>query len=194
MTSVTKIFNTRYILTSIACTTTIKASTKLIKSIWSYEYVIYLVGIQWFHPVPGSTVGHSLSVSPRLCTQIIHLTRTKAREHHIHSPSLPPWNLTRIFFSRNFPSSALRRVSFLFFSGGGAWTGRESEENGKSKSGVKRKNGNRWGSGPLNEVRLDSMYDLPRPWIIDIIDNVTGIGNETRKRIINILAYVMILV
>ena len=31
-------------------------------------------------------------------------------------PSLPPKNLTRIRLSRYFPSSALRRVSFLFLS------------------------------------------------------------------------------
>ena len=42
-----------------------------------------------------------------LCLSSTHTTRL---------PSLPPWNLTRTRFSKNFPISWLKIVSFFFFS------------------------------------------------------------------------------
>ena len=45
------------------------------------------------------------------------------------SPSLPPWNFTRTFFSRYLPSSELRSVSLRRFSGGGAWGQENSSKN-----------------------------------------------------------------
>lgn len=41
---------------------------------------------------------------------------TVSSMHTTHLPSLPPWNLTRTRFSKNFPMSWLKIVSFFFFS------------------------------------------------------------------------------